>query len=479
MFPSDLTTILPELVLASYGLAALMWAVFSNTQKTGTALVWLTSIFLVGLSLWIGLATTGTKQAFGGAFVDDGFSRFAKVVIALSSAVVLLLSRDYLDRERILKFEFPILVVFAVLGMMIMVSAHGLMVLYMGIELQSLSLYVLAAFHRNHSKSTEAGLKYFVLGALSSGLLLYGASLTYGFSGTTLMSGISEAISDGETSVGLLFGLAFLIVGLAFKVSAAPFHMWAPDVYEGAPTPVTLFLATAPKVAAMILFARLLMEAFGPVADDWQLIIGGIAFVSMFLGSIAAIGQIDIKRLMAYSSIAHMGYALMGIASGTEKGFQAMLIYMVIYTIMNLGTFAFILSMRKGGRPVSDIYSLGMYSKQAPVQAFSLLLLMFSLAGIVPLIGFFAKLYVFLAVIEVGMYWLALGGAIASVIGAYYYLRLVYFMYFGEEGESLDDNMTRTSQITLVLSGVFVVVGVANLFGIIDISQAATGMLFN
>ena len=478
MTSGDLTTILPEIVLAIFGLAALMWAIYSDSTQKDQALIWLTSIILIMVSIWIGFFPKDVKLAFNGSFVDDEFSRFAKVLIGLSSALILLLSQDYLKQERILKFEFPIVVTFAVLGMMIMVSANDLIVLYMGLELQSLSLYVLAAFHRDFSKSTEAGLKYFVLGALSSGLLLYGASLVYGFSGTTSLEGIAEAISGEEVSLGLLFGLAFLIVGLAFKVSAAPFHMWAPDVYEGAPTPVTLLFATAPKVAAIVLLARLLQVGFEQVSQDWQIIIGGIAFVSMFLGSIAAIGQTDIKRLMAYSSIAHMGFALLGIAAGSEKGFQAMLFYMVVYTIMNLGVFACILSMRRNGRIITNIESLKLYSNHSPMLAFSLLLLMFSLAGIPPLVGFIAKLYVFLAVIESGMTWLAIGGAVASVIGAYYYTRIVYFMYFGNEGIKLDSTIPKIAFLTIISAGVIVILGVVNLADLIDLSSSTRNLGF-
>ena len=479
MNPSDLTTILPELVLAVYAIWALLWAVYTHQRRAASALVWLTSFVFLGLCLWIGFATTGSKTAFNDAFIDDAFSRYAKVALLLASAMVLMISKDFLSRENILKFEFPVLVTFAVLGMMIMVSANDLMMLYMGLELQSLSLYVLAAFRRDHLKSTEAGLKYFILGALSSGFLLYGASLVYGYSGTTLYSGIAQAAALPDVSIGLLFGMSFMIVGLAFKVSAAPFHMWAPDVYEGAMTPVTAFLATAPKIAAMLMFARLLADAFGGLFDDWSLIIAGISVASMYLGAIAAIGQTDIKRLMAYSSIAHMGYALMGIAAGTETGFSAMLIYMVIYVIMNVGIFAFILSMRSDGRPITSIYALNMYSKQSPVRAISLMLLLFSLAGIVPLIGFFAKLYVFVAAVKAGLTWLAIAGGIASVIGAYYYLRIVFFMYFGREVEELDAYMPRMGLITLVISALIVIVGVVNIFGIPNFVEGAMQDLLN
>ena len=477
MNPSDLTTILPELILAIYASSALLWAVFTRNERVSSALVWLTGIVMIGLGLWIGLASTGENRAFNGTFVDDPFARFAKVAILLSAACVLIAGRDYLFRERFLSFEYPVLVAFAVVGMMVMVSANDLIVLYMGVEMQSLALYVLAAFNRDSTRSTEAGLKYFVLGALSSGILLYGASLTYGFTGTTLYEGIAAVGEDAGSRIGLLFGMSFIIVGIAFKVSAAPFHMWAPDVYEGSPTPVTALLATAPKIAAMMLFARLLMDAIGTTVADWQLVIAGIATISMFLGSIAAIRQTDIKRLMAYSSIAHMGYALIGLAAGTEQGLQAMLVYMVIYLIMNIGTFAFIMSMRREGRPVTSIYALGMLSRHAPLAAFSMLLLLFSLAGIVPMIGFFAKLYVFMAAVNAGMVWLAVAGGIASVIGAYYYLRLVYFMYFGQVGNGLDRTIPRVGMLTLVVSAAAMLVGVVNLFGIPELSSVAAAVL--
>ena len=478
MILSDLAVVIPELALVLYAITALLWGVFVDQKRAATVLLWLTSAVLLGLAVWICLAPAGIRLAFNGAFSDDPFSRFAKVLLLLSSAIVLFLSQDFLKREGILKFEFPVLTAFATLGMMVMVSASDLMVLYMGLELQSLSLYVLASFHRNNARSTEAGLKYFVLGALSSGLLLYGASLIYGYSGTTLFSGIEAATSSGDYSVGLLYGLAFMIVGLAFKVTAAPFHMWAPDVYEGSPSPVTALFATAPKIAAMVLFARLLIEAFGQAVDDWTQIIAILSVISMFLGAVAAIGQKNIKRLMAYSSIAHMGFALMGVAAGTQQGFQAMLLYLAIYATMNIGAFAFILSMRKGGRPVAEIADLNMYSRQSPLSALALLLLLFSLAGIVPLVGFFAKFYVFLAAIDAGMVWLAVAGAIASVIGAYYYVRIVYFMYFGEQVDALDDSLPRVGRAALVASAVLMLLGVVNLFGVAGFAESAAAALF-
>jgi NADH-quinone oxidoreductase subunit N len=328
-------------------------------------------------------------------------------------------------------------------------------------------------------RSTEAGLKYFVLGALSSGLLLYGASLTYGYAGTTLFSGIIEAAGEGQAPVGLLFGLVFVMAGLAFKVSAVPFHMWTPDVYEGSPTPVTAFFATAPKMAAMALLARVLHDAFGGVSGDWGQVLALLSLLSMFLGAVAAIGQTNIKRLMAYSSIAHMGYALMGLAAGTAFGVQAMLIYMAIYVTMNVGTFAFIMTMQRDGQPVTDITSLNMYAKREPGRALAMLILLFSLAGVPPLVGFFGKLYVLRAAYEAGLAWLAVAGVIASVIGAFYYLRIVFYMYFGEEGDALDRGRASVAWVFLMASAAAMLVGVVNLFGIEAVAASAAAALVN
>ncbi|MDR9395676.1 MAG: NADH-quinone oxidoreductase subunit N, partial [Roseovarius sp.] len=314
--------------------------------------------------------------------------------------------------------------------------------------------------------------------ALSSGLLLYGASLTYGYAGTTLFSGIIDA-ADGQAPLGLLLGLVFVLAGLAFKISAVPFHMWTPDVYEGAPTPITAFFATAPKVAAMALVARVVHDAFGGVVGDWQQVIAALSLLSMFLGGIAAIGQTDIKRLMAYSSIAHMGYALMGLAAGTAFGVQAMLIYMAIYVTMNVGTFAFILSMERDGRPVTDIASLNMYSKAQPGRALAMLILLFSLAGVPPMLGFFGKLYVLRAAYEGGLAWLAVAGVVASVIGAFYYLRIVYYMYFGEEGEGIETGRSPVQWAFLMFSAAVMLVGIINMFGVEAMAQAAAATLVN
>jgi NADH-quinone oxidoreductase subunit N len=472
----DYTVVLPEMLLAVYAMLALVGAVYAGKDRMAPMLTWVTSGLMVLLALWLALTRDGTGYAFGGMFVDDEFARFAKVTILVSAAAVLLMSEGYMARRGILKFEYPVLVALAVCGMMTMVSAADLMVLYMGLELQSLALYVVAALRRDSGRSTEAGLKYFVLGALSSGLLLYGASLTYGYTGTTLFSGIIERAGT-ESSVGLLFGLVFLITGLAFKVSAVPFHMWTPDVYEGAPTPVTAFFATAPKVAAMCLFARVMHDAFGGVTRDWSQVLALLSVASMFLGAVAAIGQRNFKRLMAYSSIAHMGFALMGLAAGTEAGVQAMLIYMAIYVTMNVGTFAFILSMSRDGNPVTDIGALNLYSRREPLKALALLVLMFSLAGVPPLVGFFGKFYVLKAAVDADMAWLAVAGVIASVIGAFYYLRIVFYMYFGDEADPLDSGMAPALWLMLVGSAAIMVLGVVNLFGVEGLAAAAAASL--
>ena len=477
---ADLNIILPEILLALFAIFALLGGVYTGKDGVASTLVWLTSAAMVALAAWIGLTGTGTNVAFNGMFSDDGFSRFAKVVILLSTAAVLIMGEGYMNKRGLLRFEYPILVALSVVGMMMMVSASDLMALYMGLELQSLALYVVASLRRDSARSTEAGLKYFVLGALSSGILLYGASLIYGYAGTTLFSGIIQTAVHGDVSVGLLFGLIFVISGMAFKVSAVPFHMWTPDVYEGAPTPITAFFATAPKVAAMGLFARVMHDAFGNAIPDWQQVIALLSLLSMFLGAVAAIGQTNIKRLMAYSSIAHMGYALMGLAAGTALGVEAMLVYMTIYVAMNIGTFAFILSMEKDGQPVTDISSLNMYAKAQPGRAFAMLILLFSLAGVPPMLGFFGKLYVLRAAYDAGLAWLAIAGVIASVIGAFYYLRIVFFMYFGEEqAEGLDANKSTILWGFLMASAGVMVFGIINMFGVEAAATAAAAALVN
>ena len=479
MIGADLAILTPEIVLSLFAMAGLMGAVYTSKDAITPALTWGTAILFVIMAFYIGVTGQGSRMAFEGMFVDDAFARFAKITILLAAAAILVIGQEFMAKARLARFEYPMLVVLAVVGMMIMVSAGDLIALYMGLELQSLALYVVASLRRDSVRSTEAGLKYFVLGALSSGLLLYGASLTYGFAGTTQFGGIIAA-TQGEMPLGLLFGLVFILAGLAFKISAAPFHMWTPDVYEGSPTPITALFATAPKVAAMALFARVVHDAFGGVVGDWQQIVVFLSVISMFLGAIAAIGQTDIKRLMAYSSISHMGFALMGLAAGTAGGVEAMLIYMVIYVAMNIGTFAFILSMERDGRAVTTISSLSAFASKEPAKALAILILMFSLAGVPPLLGFFGKYAVLLAAVEADLVWLAVAGVVASVIGAFYYIRVVYLMYFGEAREGLDGRMGLAQYAGLVAMAAVLVLGAVpgiNLFGIEAPAETAAAML--
>lgn len=475
---ADLNVVLPEIVLAIYAMLALLWGAYLGRKKTASTILWTTAAVFLALAFWIGTNGATRGWAFGGMFLNDPFSRFARVLVLVSAAAILLMSENYMVRRGFLTFEYPILVAFSVLGMMVMVSAGDLIALYMGLELQSLALYVLAAMRRDNVRSNEAGLKYFVLGALSSGILLYGISLIYGYTGTTDFAGIIRVAGEGDhLAIGLLLGLAFLFTGLAFKVSAVPFHMWTPDVYEGAPTPVTAFFATAPKAAAMCLFARVAHDAFGPAAAEWGQIVAFLSVASMFLGAIAAIGQTNIKRLMAYSSIAHMGFALMGLASGSDKGIEAMLLYMAIYVTMNVGTFAFILMMVRDDKPVTDIRSLNQYAHQNGTKALAMLVLLFSLAGVPPFLGFFAKFGVLRAAVEADMIWLAVAGVVASVIGAFYYLRLVYYMYFGEEGKPLDRIRARVPTLLLLASAFMMLMGAVSLFGIEGLAATAAETL--
>lgn len=476
---TDLQTILPELILAVYAMLALVGAVYTGKDNLTGPITWLTAGLMAVLAIWIATSNAPATDAFGGMFLSDAYARYAKVAILISAAAVLLVGQEAVARRGLARFEYPLLITLATVGMMMMVSAGDLMLLYMGLELQSLALYVVAAMNRDSLKSTEAGMKYFVLGALSSGLLLYGASLTYGYAGTTLFSGIVGAATGGELSLGLLIGLVFVSAGLAFKISAVPFHMWTPDVYEGAPTPVTAFFATAPKLAAMGLFARVLFDAFGGAVGDWQQIIALMAILSMALGAIAAIGQTNIKRLMAYSSISHMGFALMGLSAGTALGVQAMLVYMAIYLTMNVGTFAFIMSMERDGKPVTEIASLNQFAKGEPLKALAMLMLLFSLAGVPPFVGFFGKLYVLQAAVDSGLTWLAIGGVIASVVSAFYYLRIVYYMYFGQTEGHAEAPMSPAAWVALMGSAAIMILGVVNLFGIETAAAAAAQALVN
>ena len=473
MIDNDLNSILPEIILSVFAMLSLLIGVYGGQDKRTANITFVTAGLMVITGIWMLFDGSPSETAFNKMFIDDAFSRFAKALVLLSSAAVLVMSLGYMLRHNLGRFEYPILIIFSVVGMMFMVSANDLMILYLGLELQSLALYVVASMRRESLKSTEAGMKYFVLGALSSGLLLYGASLVYGYSGSTNFQSIVTSLDSSSRSLGFMFGMILVIAGLAFKISAVPFHMWTPDVYEGAPTPITAFLSTAPKIAAMALFARVVHDAFFVMIAEWQQIVALMSVLSMFVGAIAAIGQTNIKRLMAYSSIAHMGYALIGLASGTVFGLQAMLVYMAIYVTMNVGTFAFILSMEKDGQPVTDIYSLNQLGVKQPGRALAMLVLLFSLAGVPPLVGFFGKLYVLRAAYDAGLIWLAVLGVLASVIGAYYYLRLIYLMYFGEnQDESLDVMKSPILSGFAATAAVVMVVGIINLFGI----EAAAGL---
>ena len=421
-------TLLPFLLLGVGGMALLMFGVLSKANQFVTVTYGTISLFIISMFL---VLTAPAGLVFGGLVQTTDFTRYADLLILLGAAAALILSLDYNTREDIARFEYPVLVVFAVLGMFVMVSAGDLMTLYLGFELQSLAMYICAAIARDSLRSTEAGLKYFVLGALASGLLIYGISLVYGFAGTTNFAALaSELISSHAAGYGTIIGIVFVLVGLAFKISAAPFHMWTPDVYEGAPTPITALFGTSPKVAAMALMLSVMLGPFGHLLAQWQMLIEILSIVSMILGSLAAIGQTNIKRLMAYSSIGHMGYALIGLAAGTEAGVQATLIYLAIYIVMSFGTFACIIAMRRKGQYIETIADLAGLSTQSPLYALALAVLMWSMAGIPPLSGFFGKLYVFSAAINAGLDTLAVIGVLTSVIGAFYYLRVIKVMYF-------------------------------------------------
>jgi NADH-quinone oxidoreductase subunit N len=471
---SALMPVLPEIALALGAMVLLMIGAFGGEKATRLAngLAILLLIATAYLVLWL---PAEKLTAFGGSFVVDTFARFMKVLALAGSAAAILMSLDYMAAEKQQRFEYPILILLSSLGMMLLVSAADLIALYLGLELMSLCLYVLAASSRDSVRSAEAGLKYFVLGALSSGMLLYGCSLIYGFTGTVTFTGIAQAAGQG--GIGLVFGLVFLFAGLCFKISAVPFHMWTPDVYEGAPTPITAFFAASPKVAAIAIFIRAAVGAFPGIATQWQQILVFVALASMVLGAFAAIGQHNIKRLMAYSSIGHMGFALVGLAAGTPEGVQGVLIYMGIYVAMTLGTFACILSMRRTEGPVEEIADLAGLARTNPPMAFFLAMLLFSLAGIPPLAGFFAKFYVFLAAIKAGLYMLAVIGVLASVVGAYYYLLIIKIMYFDEPAKGFVP-MPGELKAVLAVTGLFNILFFAYPAPLVDAATAAAKSLF-
>src|SRR5579859_840295 len=447
---------LPEIFLACMAMMLLMIGAYLGAGVT-RLILGLAIFVLICTGAIICLLPSGRVETFGGSFVLDDFAKFLKLLSLTGSAVTLLLSIEFLETESRHIFEYAILVLLSTVGMMVLISAGDLITLYLGLELMSLALYVVAASDRDNARSTEAGLKYFVLGALSSGMLLYGASLIYGFTGTVNFAGIAAATKT--SSIGLVFGLVFLLAGLCFKVSAVPFHMWTPDVYEGAPTPVTAFFASAPKVAAMAVFVRAAITAFPGITIEWQQILVFVSIASMALGAFAAIGQKNIKRLLAYSSIGHMGYALVELASGTAEGAQGVLVYLAIYVAMTLGSFTIVLAMKRNGQAFEEISDFAGLSRTNPLLAFVFAMFLFSLAGVPPLAGFFAKWYVFSAAIQAGLVWPAILGVLASAIGLVYYLRLVKVMFFDEPADALDGQAGLGSRALMVLSG-----GVALLF---------------
>ena len=472
-----LVPLLPEIVLGFGAAALLMLGVFQS-GRPGRMVDFAAIALLAIAGIILLLLPAGKLTSFGGSFIVDDFARFLKILALLGSVAAIAMSLDYAERERQQRFEYSVLILLSTLGMLMLISAADLIALYLGLELMSLPLYVVAASHRDNLRSTEAGLKYFVLGALSSGMLLYGASLTYGFTGTVSFVGIAHAAGQGgPAGLGLIFGIVFLFAGFCFKVSAVPFHMWTPDVYEGAPTPVTAFFAAAPKVAGIAMFVRAAVMAFPGITSEWQQIVVFVSIASMALGAFAAIGQRNIKRLMAYSSIGHMGFALIGLAAGTSEGVQGVLVYMAIYVTMTLGVFAVILSMRRDTGMVESIDQLGGLARTHPATAFFLAMLLFSMAGVPPLAGFFAKFYVFLAAIKAGLYVLAVIGVLTSVVGAYYYLAIVKVMYFDEPVEGFY-TMPYELRVVLAICGLFNILFFLYPGPLVGVASAAAHSLF-
>ena len=472
---ADLLVLLPELILAVGAMALLLTGAIGG-EKTASGVAWGAIALMIIAGVVAVTIVPDQANAFGDAFVADGFSRFAKILILAGAALSILLAEEFFSSIKLSRFELPVLILLATTGMMLMVSASSFLSLYMGLELQSLALYVLASFNRDHLRSTEAGLKYFVLGALSSGMMLYGISLIYGFTGSVGFAAVAQVVHGG-VGIGIIFGIVFLIAGLAFKVSAVPFHMWTPDVYEGAPTPITAYFASAAKVAALCLFLRAILTPFPDAIHQWRQIIIFISVLSMALGAVAALGQTNIKRLMAYSSIGHMGYALLGLAAGTALGARGVLIYLAIYVFTNLGVFACIQAMRRGGKPVEAIADLAGLARNNPKLALIFAMLFFSLAGVPPLAGFFAKWYIFSAAMQAGLVWPAVLGVLSSTVGLVYYLRLVKLMYFDEPVAAFDSDMAWGSRAILILSGAVALLFVVAASPIITAADAAAKAL--
>ena len=452
---TDIYYVIPEIFLSLSLMFLLLLGVF---KKEGSTIVYnLSLVFLIiSIPLILNVPSNNTTLIFNDSYKIDYLSNFVKILIIISTIFVLLTSSQYLKSIKIFKVEYPILILSSILGMMVMVSSNDLIVFYIGLELQSLALYVLASFNRDNILSSESGLKYFVLSALSSGLLLYGCSLVYGFSSSTNFSQIG--FNYDQSIQGITFGMVFILVGLAFKISAVPFHMWAPDVYQGSPTSVTLFFAILPKIAALTVFIRFLYSPFLELIDQWQSIIIFLSIASMLFGAVAAIGQKNLKRLAAYSSISHMGYALAGLTTGTNQGIQSSILYISIYLVMNLALFSCILMLKKNNKYYESIEDLSGLSRNHPLLAFSLLIVLFSLAGIPPLAGFFAKFYVFAAVIEQSMFFLAIVGLMATVVAAFYYLRIIKTIYFDKEVEKFDTDHNLGLKISLTITTILILI---------------------
>jgi NADH-quinone oxidoreductase subunit N len=471
---ADLIALLPELILGVGALALLLVGAMLGDKST--KLISTAAVLVIAASAYFSMMGADAV-AFHGAFIVDSFARFTKAVILWSSIACVLLAQNFFDTEKSARFELPILILLATLGMSLMVSSASFIALYMGLELQSLALYVLAAFKRDSLRSSEAGLKYFVLGSLSSGMLLYGISLIYGFTGSTEFSVIASVVKGSGVTIGLVFGIVFMLAGLAFKISAVPFHMWTPDVYEGAPTPITAYLATASKVASFALVLRAVVMPFSGAVHEWQQIVIFISVLSMALGAFAAIGQSNIKRLMAYSSIGHMGYALLGLAAGTQLGYRGVLFYLAFYALTNLGVFACIQAMRRDGQAAENISDLAGLARTRPALAFAFMAMMLSLSGLPPLAGILAKAFIFIAALQAHLYVLAAFGVLTSVVGAYYYLRIVKVMYFDEPSQPFDRDMGWAVGTIATIATVFSLLFVVNTGRLLDFANTAAQSL--
>ena len=472
----DLSLLTPEIIMAAGALLLLVYGAFRGPRATGG--VTLLAILVMVLAGWPVVQSLGQPAELGydKMLVVDSFSQFVKFLMLMSSALVVGMSFDWLAHEEHKKFEYPILVLLSTLGMMVMVSANDLIVFYVGLELSSLALYVLAAYDRDNAVSSEAGIKYFTLGALSSGIMLFGASLIYGYTGTTNFATLAELFTLSTVGYGAIVGMVLVVVGLSFKISAVPFHQWTPDVYQGAPTPVTMLFATAPKLAALAVFIRLLMQPFANLLPEWQSILAIIAVASMLVGALGALTQTNIKRLLAYGSIGHIGYMLVGVATGSAEGIKAVLVYSALYLFMSVGTFGFVLFMRRAGEQVEQISDLAGLSRTHPRAAFFMLLMMFSMAGIPPFAGFYGKMFVFMSAMEAELYTLAVVGVLTSVIAAFYYLKIVKVMYFDEPVQGLERYVPFASRVVLTICALVTVLFFLYPSVLLDAADQAVGV---